>query len=55
MTCGRAILVGAVAALLSGCGGQGTTTPTSSTPSTVGKPAPCGRASPHRASYSHVI
>lgn len=55
MTCRRAILVSAIAALLSGCGGQGTTTPNSSTPATVGKPAPCGRASPHGASYSHVI
>jgi phosphatidylinositol-3-phosphatase len=52
---GRAILTCAVAALLSGCGGQGTTTPTSSAPPVAGRPPPCGHASPHRASYSHVI
>ena len=52
----RAILVFAVATLLSGCGGQGkTATPTSSTPATVGKPSPCGHRSPGPASYSHVI
>jgi phosphatidylinositol-3-phosphatase len=43
-------------ALLSGCGGQATSTRTSSVPSTAGsKPSPCGHAAPRRASYSHVI
>jgi len=44
----------AVAALLTACGGQGTTT-SSSAPTTTAVHAPCGHASPGRASYSHVI
>jgi phosphatidylinositol-3-phosphatase len=48
------IVAGAVGALLSGCGGQASTT-SSSAPTTVGKPPPCGQASADHASYSHVI
>jgi phosphatidylinositol-3-phosphatase len=44
----------AVAALLSGCGGQASTT-SRSAPTTVGKPSPCGQTSADQASYSHVI
>jgi hypothetical protein len=56
VTCRRALLACAFTALTFGCGGQANTTmPASSTPVTVGKPSPCGHASPGRASYSHVI
>jgi phosphatidylinositol-3-phosphatase len=54
MTCRRAVLVCAVAALLSGCGGQ-TTTTSSSAPTKAGTSAPCGRAAARSVSYSHVI
>ena len=49
------VLVCAVAALLSGCGGQMTTTTTSSTPVNAGKRAPCGQVSSRPPSYKHVI
>jgi phosphatidylinositol-3-phosphatase len=55
MTCRRAVFVCAVAALLSGCGGQATTTTTSSAPTNAGARAPCGHASAHPVSYSQVI
>jgi phosphatidylinositol-3-phosphatase len=49
------VLVCAVAALLSGCGGQTTTTTTSSAPVNAGKRAPCGQVSSRPPSYKHVI
>jgi phospholipase C len=55
MTRRCALLACAFTALLSGCGGQASTTPTSSPPAAVGKPSPCGHRSPGRAFYSHVI
>ena len=56
MSCRHAVLVCAVAALLSGCGGQTTTTTTttSSTAANAGTGAPCGQVS-RPVSYSHVI
>jgi hypothetical protein len=54
VNCRKPVLVGAVVALLSGCGGM-TTDATTSSPTHAGTPTPCGRASSRPASYSHVI
>src|SRR5216117_1519448 len=55
MTCRRAVLGCAVTALLSGCGGQTSTTTTSSPPANASPRAPCGQVSSRPISYSHVI
>lgn len=50
-----AILVWAVAALLSGCGGQPSTPAAPSAPTKAASRAICGQVSPGSVSYSHVI